>query len=66
MRAALIDIASIGDGAGARNRQSGTNGEGHARCRAIADEALGIGLMDLPAVKDDADRFWQDYRRESA
>lgn len=66
MRAALIEIASVGDGFGARNRQSGTNGEGHARCRAIADKALGIGFADLPSAHTDADDFWEDFRRESA
>ena len=66
MRAALIEIASVGDGFGARNRQSGTTGEGHARCRAIADGALGIGFEDLPSVNTDADSFWQDFKRESA
>lgn len=66
MRAALIEIASVGDGFGARNRQSGTNGDGHARCRAIADKALGIGFADLPSVHSDADEFWGNFRRESA
>jgi len=65
MRAALIEIASIGDGFGARNRQSGTNGEGHAKCRAIADKALGIGWDDLPSTNLDADCFWDNFLKES-
>lgn len=66
MRTALIEIASVGDGYGARNQQSGTTGEGHSRCLAIADDALGIGYDDLPPSADKAELFWSEYKSESS
>ena len=45
---ALWLIAEVGDGYGPRSRISGTNGEGHAECREIADSVLGIVWEDLP------------------
>jgi hypothetical protein len=55
LESALYDIAEVGDGYGARSKQSGTNGEGHQDCRGIADAALRIEWDDLPDSSDDAD-----------